>query len=366
MGPTGSRRRHRVAAVAAAKSSPDPITAPAPLHAGAPPAALSLLRPLFLDAFTKLYTKSHSDTRRSRVGRSAVSTSSHRPRCMLRLACNAEIGEFHPPSCENHTAHTPMSKRSREESFSPLAESESVASTEDEDHALRPAKISAQTTSDQAVHDLPVMQCSLPPHRQALDFNSIEAFELHYHKDHCNRCSSCDKNFPSAHFLSLHIDENHNSLRAEREAKGEKTYACLVEDCEKQCSTPQKRRLHLIDKHLFPKSYNFRVINSGIDKRTSMLTEPKPQRRRVSTTGTPADRVTRHRRASSQLLESSAEKGYDNSTSSETYPKTVVSRSPALPSTTMNDQVDDLTKTMSALQFVPSSVRRQNAKKATT
>lgn len=261
-----------------------------------------------------------------------------------------------------------MSKRSRDESFSPPADSELGASAEedDDDHVLRPAKVSAWTTSGQQAHDLPAMQCSLPPHRQALIFDSIEAFEIHYHKYHSNRCSSCDKNFPSAHFLSLHIDENHNSFRAELEAKGEKTYRCLVEDCEKLCSTPQKRRLHLVDKHLFPKSYNFRVINTGIDKRTSMLTEPKPQRRRVSTTGAPADRVTRHRRTSSQLLENSAEHGYDNSTSSGKAPRAIDSGAPARPNTTSDDQVDDLTTTMSALQFVPSSVRRQNPKKATT
>lgn len=262
-----------------------------------------------------------------------------------------------------------MSKRSRDESFSPTADSELGPSTEDDDeeHVLRPAKVSAWTTSGRQAQNLPVMQCSLPPHRQALVFDSIEAFEVHYQKDHSNRCSSCEKNLPSAHFLSLHIDENHNSLRAELEAKGEKTYRCLVEDCEKLSSTQHKRRLHLVDKHLFPKSYNFRVINSGIDKRTSMLTESKPQRRRVSTIGAPADRVTRHRRTSSQVLENTASAGggHDNSTSSGKDPKTIDIRAPARPDPTSDDQVDALTTTMSALQFVPSSVRRQNTKKAT-
>jgi len=161
-----------------------------------------------------------------------------------------------------HRLNSSMSKRSREASFSPSADSHSTSTPEDDEHeTLRPVKISAMT--DFEAHSLSAMQCSLPPHRQALDFPSIKAFELHYIKDHSNRCSSCDKNFPSAHFLSLHIDESHNSLRAEMQAKGEKTYACFVEDCEKKCSTPQKRRLHLVDKHLFPKSYNFRVATAS-------------------------------------------------------------------------------------------------------
>lgn len=30
-------------------------------------------------------------------------------------------------------------------------------------------------------------------------------------------------------------------------------YGCFIEGCERKCSTPQKRRMHLIDKHMFPK-----------------------------------------------------------------------------------------------------------------
>ncbi|KAG2017135.1 hypothetical protein GB937_005733 [Aspergillus fischeri] len=31
-------------------------------------------------------------------------------------------------------------------------------------------------------------------------------------------------------------------------------YSCFIEDCDRKCSTPQKRRMHLIDKHMFPKT----------------------------------------------------------------------------------------------------------------
>ena len=196
-----------------------------------------------------------------------------------------------------------MSKRSREASFSPsagLTSSEVSVSDSgfDSDEAGHPGKISVLPRA--LAREGHAMQCSLPPHR-LLSFPTIEAFELHYAKDHCNRCTSCGNNLPSPHFLALHIDENHNPLREELEAKGEKTYGCFVEDCDKKCSTPQKRRLHLIDKHAFPKIYKFRVVDKGIDHASSMLQESKSHRRRVSTTNAPADTAIRRRRASSQL-----------------------------------------------------------------
>lgn len=120
-----------------------------------------------------------------------------------------------------------------------------------------------------------VMRCSLPPHREDLSFSSYEDYEVHYRQAHVNRCTQCGGNFPTDLFLNLHIEENHDSLVAERRERGEKTvctymplfscslqfhasansvqYGCFVEDCEKKCSTPQKRRMHLVDKHMFPK-----------------------------------------------------------------------------------------------------------------
>ena len=67
------------------------------------------------------------------------------------------------------------------------------------------------------------MRCSLPPHPQTLCFQSYEAYDVHYAKAHVNRCSECRKNFPTAHFLELHIEENHDPLIQVRKEKGEKT-----------------------------------------------------------------------------------------------------------------------------------------------
>ncbi|EEH16636.2 hypothetical protein PABG_06723 [Paracoccidioides brasiliensis Pb03] len=116
-----------------------------------------------------------------------------------------------------------------------------------------------------------VMRCTLPPHREAVSFSTYEDYEVHYAQTHVNRCSACGKNFPTAHFLTLHIEEHHDPLIAARREKGEKTFTCFVEGCDRKCSTFQKRRMHLIDKHLFPRVYNFAIVNTGIDKHDSML-----------------------------------------------------------------------------------------------
>ena len=68
-----------------------------------------------------------------------------------------------------------------------------------------------------------VMKCSLPPHQETLVFSTFENFEEHYLKDHSYRCSECRKNFPTNHFLELHIGENHDPINEVRRAKGEKT-----------------------------------------------------------------------------------------------------------------------------------------------
>ena len=255
-----------------------------------------------------------------------------------------------------------MPKRSREASFSPsagLTSSDSVSDDgADSDEAAHPGKISALSTP--VSHQGHAMQCSLPPHRHTLDFPSIDAFEIHYAKDHSNRCTSCGKNFPSPHFLTLHIDENHNALREELQAKGERTYACLVEDCERKCSTPQKRRLHLIDKHAFPKVYNFRVIDKGIDHSSSMLQESKSHRRRVSTTNAPADTATRRRRASNQQVNGEMMQQPTQSRLAKVKNDPATARESH---GTAEGQLDELTRSMSALKFVPPSVMRQQMSK---
>ncbi|KAL9134169.1 MAG: hypothetical protein Q9175_004647 [Cornicularia normoerica] len=166
-----------------------------------------------------------------------------------------------------------MPKRSREDSpsssatssLSPTPDFSSPAPTDAPVHPLKYIQTSDERSTPA------VMKCSLPPHHDTISFSTFEEFEIHYAKEHAHRCSGCRKNFPTEHFLGLHISENHDPMIEARRAKEQKTYQCFVENCDKVCSTPQKRRMHLTDKHVFPKNYDFQIVNTGIDKRSSML-----------------------------------------------------------------------------------------------
>lgn len=117
---------------------------------------------------------------------------------------------------ERKERHRNMSKRSRSTSRSPPLEPESRSRT-------------PLSTSSTPVVEL--MQCTLPPHREPLSFASYEDYEVHYQQAHVNRCSQCSKNFPTGHFLNLHIGENHDPLAAARRARGEKTVRFAIDCC---------------------------------------------------------------------------------------------------------------------------------------
>lgn len=275
-----------------------------------------------------------------------------------------------------------MSKRSR--SPSTLARAENTTSSSiapqigDLGDDSPPSKY--RSTSEVVPADQPgSIQCSLLPHQDTVYCCTPEEYELHYLREHSNRCSSCSKNFPSAHILSLHIDENHNVLREARAAKGERTYQCFVEQCERVCSTPQKRRLHLIDKHLFPRTYNFRIVDHGVDKTSSLLKDSR--KRRVSTAGDiretnrhprpPPGQPARHHgiRERSNVDDAGLDQG-SHLTSNVPGSQTTAdaSSSDEADNESMLDQqaveVNDLTNAMSALRFVPPSVARLQRVKA--
>ena len=116
------------------------------------------------------------------------------------------------------------------------------------------------------------MQCSLPPHVGFIQFYSFEEFEVHYAKFHTHRCSECQHNFPSDHFLSLHISENHDPLNEAKRAKGEKTFRCLVEDCCKVFLKSNGRTMHLLGKHKFPEVSSASISRRG---RTRLICYPE-------------------------------------------------------------------------------------------
>lgn len=127
-----------------------------------------------------------------------------------------------------------MAKRSRGDSFSTTSDTPTEASSRPSTPGATPppAKINTlDRTSEEAAAAQTVIRCTLPPHREAIPFTTYEEYEIHYQQAHVNRCGQCGKNFPTARFLDLHIEENHDSLVLACRARGEKTVLCLVSFC---------------------------------------------------------------------------------------------------------------------------------------
>lgn len=129
-----------------------------------------------------------------------------------------------------------------------------------------------------------------------------------------------------------------------------------MEDCDKVCFSPEKRRMHLVDKHLFPRNYDFFVVNDGIDKCTSMLRNTRGHRRRSSAATRAMQREQQAKWnsfAEKEHKASLSESGIMQQPSkSEIQPK-----DNDLGSRVVHDDISDLTNTMSALRFVPPSIR---------
>ncbi len=135
-------------------------------------------------------------------------------------------------------------------------------------------------------------------------------------------------------------------------------YQCFVEGCDKICSTPQKRRMHLTDKHMFPKNYDFQIVNTGIDKRSSML---RTRHRRCSSAASRAlYREQQTKKLPSPTLVESAPDVRESPVSSPEARIPGATRSQNASSKPQHPpiaDIDDLTSGMSALKFVPPSVR---------
>ncbi|KAH8683300.1 hypothetical protein BGZ60DRAFT_367902 [Tricladium varicosporioides] len=187
------------------------------------------------------------------------------------------------------------------------------------------------------------MKCSLPPHSETLTFSTYEEFEIHYSKTHTHRCLECRRNFPTEYFLNLHIEESHDSLVA---------YQCFVEGCERKFSTKDKRRLHLIDYHFFPKEYDFAVVNHGVDNRSSMLRQR--HRRRSSAAQQQEDKDVKSKKHSSTLETIDTKEGTaDTDQAKDETTEDASGSPPTLPDADM----EGLSSAMSSLKFVPRGVR---------
>ncbi|KAL1853761.1 hypothetical protein Plec18170_005153 [Paecilomyces lecythidis] len=175
-----------------------------------------------------------------------------------------------------------------------------------------------------------VMRCSLPPHKETLSFASYYEYEVHYVQAHVNRCSECGKNFPTELFLNLHIEENHDPLVAARRERGEKT------------------------------TYNFYIVNDGIDKQNSMLrSAANTHRRRISAPTSPQEGRLRRRKAS-LTYSAGAPRVEDQS---QVHDRAQNQSVPSSSGTAAAEvEMMDLEKSMAALRFVPASVTRNRAK----
>lgn len=132
-------------------------------------------------------------------------------------------------------------------------------------------------------------------------------------------------------------------------------------DCDRICSTPQKRRMHLIDKHLFPKNYDFFIVNSGIDKRSSML---RARQQRPSSAASRA--LYRDHQANGGSTSSFPETGSKKALMDPVIPSvlteaeqtTIEPKNVSVVQENPSDvDMDGLSSTLSALKFVPPSVR---------
>ncbi len=126
-----------------------------------------------------------------------------------------------------------MAKRSREDFEPSPPTSEAIGQSLDTARSvIHPSTLQTPSSTSKILHldsesgeahPVTEMRCSLPPHRQTLTFASYEEYDVHYAKTHTNRCLECRKNFPTEHFLNLHIEENHDALVSVRRERGEKT-----------------------------------------------------------------------------------------------------------------------------------------------
>ena len=110
--------------------------------------------------------------------------------------------------------------------------------------------------------------------------------------------------------------------------------------------------MHLIDKHCFPKDYDFCVVNDGIDRRSSMLKSGR--HRRGSSAALQTEKARRRASTSENLdvAENREDTKHDRAEDRGGEGGAVKSESERI-----EDDMEGLVGSMSALKFVPPSVR---------
>ena len=115
--------------------------------------------------------------------------------------------------------------------------------------------------------------------------------------------------------------------------------------------------MHLIDKHMYPKNFFFAITRDGIDGRRSLLQEGRGSRgQRSGASAASRPRSSQGKEGSEPVLQDS------KTPSADARPTT--DRSRESPEQQPDQEMEDLSGAMSALQFVPMSVRFGRGKKS--
>lgn len=161
-------------------------------------------------------------------------------------------------------------QRESEEEFElPSAKIQNVSTVIEKEPTQKPSKSSRRRAKQKELKQIALqVTCSLPPicDETPQVFADSGIYEAHYKACHINICSECKKNFPTGKILSCHLTENHDPFSKIKLERGEPIFACYVEGCDRTFRDHKKRRLHLIDKHHYPRDFIFSIVDSGIKK----------------------------------------------------------------------------------------------------
>ncbi|KAI0166138.1 hypothetical protein GGR57DRAFT_496411 [Xylariaceae sp. FL1272] len=238
-------------------------------------------------------------------------------------------------------------KRSRE----PEENGDGPDETRSEQTGSAPKITDLDTSAIDSSSDI-VMRCSLPPHREVLCFTTYDDYATHYSKAHTD-------------LLNIHFEDIHDAFAAVKREKGDHTYSCFVQGCDRKCRTPYKRRSHLIDKHMYPPNYFFAVTKDGIDGRQSLLASIERSyasyvfvyihgghRRRRSSTATTTTSISKALQPKEKTGQPEG-RGVNDQRAQQSVSSGEAKTQAAAPDVDM----EGLAGAMSALQFVPHSVK---------
>ncbi|PVU97572.1 hypothetical protein BB559_001982 [Furculomyces boomerangus] len=105
--------------------------------------------------------------------------------------------------------------------------------------------------------------CHKYPCNGRVTFPNPSSYEKHYNQLHLYVCMECHAVLPNPHWLDLHISECHDSFFQASVERGLKMYRCLLDSCNKTTVSAKMRKLHMIDKHKYPKNFKFNMLVHG-------------------------------------------------------------------------------------------------------